>query len=58
MGMILAILSVPILAGTGIYNPKVMDQHGRCTAEPGSYRALYCGAAPQAPAIRRSHKKG
>jgi hypothetical protein len=57
MGMILAILSVPILAGTGIYNPKVME-NGRCIAEPGSYRALYCGPAPEAPPIRRPRKKG
>ena len=43
MGTILAIMAVPLLSATGIYNPPVM-QHGRCIAEPGSFDALYCPA--------------
>jgi hypothetical protein len=47
MGMILAIMSVPLLAATGIYNPPVM-RHGHCIAQPGSFDALYC-AKPDKP---------
>ena len=47
MGMILAIMAVPWLSLTGIYNPPVM-RHGQCIAEPGSFDALYC-PAPTAP---------
>ena len=36
MGMILAIMAVPWLALTGIYNPPVM-RHGQCIAQPGSF---------------------
>ena len=43
MSFILAIMSVPLLAATGIYNPPVM-RHGHCIAEPGSFDALYCPA--------------
>ena len=41
MSFIIAIMSVPFLMATGIYNPKVV-QHGYCVAEPGSYNALFC----------------
>ena len=53
MSFILAIMSVPLLAATGIYNPPVM-RHGHCIAEPGSFDALYC-PAPEAPLHRRRH---
>ena len=43
MGTIIAIMAVPFLSATGIYNPPVM-QHGRCIAEPGPVDALYCPA--------------
>jgi hypothetical protein len=56
MGFILMIMSVPWLAATGIYNPQVMH-HGRCIAEPGSFAALYCVPAPEAPPHRRRHGK-
>ena len=48
MGTILMIMAVPYLAATGIYNPQVMH-HGYCTAEPGTFDALYCMGAPAAP---------
>ena len=38
-----AIMAVPFLSATGIYNPPVM-KHGQCIAEPGSFDALYCPA--------------
>ena len=47
MSYIFAILAVPFLSATGIYDPDVM-RHGRCLAEPGSFDALYC-PAPTAP---------
>lgn len=53
MGTILAIMAVPLLSATGIYNPPVM-QHGRCIAEPGSFDALYCPAPTASP----SHSHG
>ena len=40
MTFISAIMSVPLLAATGIYNPPVM-RHGHCIAQPGSFDALY-----------------
>jgi hypothetical protein len=52
MGYILALISVPLLTATGIYDPPVM-RHGRCVAEPGSFAALYC-PAPEEP---RSHTR-
>ena len=55
MSFILAIMSVPLLAATGIYNPPVM-RHGHCIAEPGSFDALYC-PAPEAPTHHRRHAK-
>jgi len=55
MSYIFAILAVPFLSATGIYDPPVM-RHGRCIAEPGSFEALYC-PAPQAPAHRRYRKR-
>ena len=42
MGTILMIMSVPFLYATGIYNPPVVH-HGRCRAEPGTFRALLYG---------------
>jgi hypothetical protein len=50
MSFILAIMLVPWLSATGIYNPPVM-RHGHCIAEPGSFDALYCAQA-EAPANR------
>jgi hypothetical protein len=55
MTMIFAILAVPFLAATGIYNPQVMH-HGRCIAEPATFDALYC-AAPAAPPHHHPHGK-
>ncbi len=55
MTYIFAILAVPFLSATGIYDPPVM-RHGRCIAEPGSFEALYC-PAPQAPVQRRHRKR-
>ena len=55
MSFIIAIMSVPFLTATGIYNPQVMH-HGRCVAEPGSFAALYC-PAPEAPPHRRRYGK-
>ena len=56
MSFIIAIMSVPFLSATGIYNPPVMH-HGRCVAEPGSFDALYCPAPPEAPPHRRRYGK-
>jgi hypothetical protein len=47
MSYIFAIIAVPFLSATGIYDPPVM-RHGHCIAEPGSFDALYC-PAPNAP---------
>jgi hypothetical protein len=55
MSFIIAIMSVPFLTATGIYNPQVMH-HGRCIAEPGSFAALYC-PAPEPPAQYRRGKR-
>jgi len=55
MGTILAIMAVPALAATGIYDPPVM-RNGHCIAEPGSFDALYCQAAP-APDRKRQAKR-
>jgi hypothetical protein len=41
MSFIIAIMSVPFLMATGIYNPKVVH-HGYCVAQPGSFNALFC----------------
>jgi hypothetical protein len=54
MGFILAIMSVPVLGATGIYNPEVM-KNGRCIAEPGSFHALYCPAPDPTP--KRTRRK-
>ena len=43
MSYLFAIMAVPFLSATGIYNPPVMH-HGRCMAEPGGFDALYCPA--------------
>jgi hypothetical protein len=48
MGTILAIMAVPFLSATGIYNPPVMH-HGHCIAEPGTFDALYCPAPTASP---------
>jgi hypothetical protein len=56
MTFIVAIMAVPLVAGTGLYNPKVTHQ-GRCLAEPGSIHALFCAhQAPEAPAYRTKRK--
>jgi len=55
MSYIFAILAVPFLTATGIYDPPVM-RHGHCIAEPGSFEALYCpGQDTSSP--RRHHKR-
>jgi hypothetical protein len=56
MSFIFAIIAVPFLTATGIYDPPVMH-HGRCIAEPGSFDALYCASAPVAPPHHRHHTK-
>jgi hypothetical protein len=58
MGVIIAIMAVPFLMATGIYNPKVVH-HGYCIAEPGSYNALFCppNAKPH-PRYRMRAKAG
>jgi len=55
MGYIFAIMAVPFLSATGIYDPQVM-RHGRCIAEPGSFEALYC-PAPEASVKHHRRKK-
>jgi hypothetical protein len=55
MTYILAIMSVPLLTATGIYNPPVM-RHGHCVAEPGSYDALYCQGTTTQPHHRHGKK--
>ncbi|HZP08443.1 hypothetical protein [Methyloceanibacter sp.] len=45
MSYIFAIMLAPWLAATGVYNPQVVDRHHRCTAEPGSFDAIYCSSA-------------
>lgn len=54
MGFIIAIMSVPLLIGTGIYNPKVVHK-GYCIAEPGGFHALFC--PPDAKPHPRYRKK-
>jgi hypothetical protein len=56
MTYILAIMSVPLLTATGIYDPHVMRK-GRCLAEPGSYYALWCPAPPEAPPYRKHRRR-
>ena len=55
MSVILAIISVPLLSATGIYNPPVVH-HGHCIAQPGSYDALFCGDIPAAPPPTHRHR--
>lgn len=52
MGTILAIMAVPVLGATGLYNPPVM-RDGHCIAQPGSFDALYCPA----PTTPKHHRK-
>jgi hypothetical protein len=56
MGYILAIMSVPVLSATGIYNPEVM-KNGRCIAEPGSVHALFCAGQEETAPKYRTKKK-
>jgi hypothetical protein len=58
MGMILAIMAVPFLSASGVYNPPVMH-HNRCIAQPGSFDALYCPAptAALAPNVKKSRSR-
>ena len=51
MGTILAIMAVPVLSATGIYDPPVM-RNGHCIATPGSYDALFCPAPSTTPKYR------
>ena len=39
MSYIFAILAVPFLSATGVYDPPV-TRHGHCIAEPGGSHAL------------------
>jgi hypothetical protein len=56
MGFIIAIMSVPVLSASGVYNPEVM-KNGRCIAEPGSIHALFCaGQVETAPKYRYKKK--
>jgi hypothetical protein len=55
MSFIIAIMSVPFLMATGIYDPQVM-RHGRCIAKPGSFDALYCVAATEPTRHQRRRK--
>ena len=54
MSFIIAIMSVPLLIGTGIYNPKVVHK-GYCIADPGGFHALFC--PPDAKPHPRYRKK-
>jgi len=56
MSFIIAIMAVPWLMATGIYNPPVM-RHGQCIAQPGSFDALYCSGAAEAPKQQYRTKK-
>jgi hypothetical protein len=56
MSFILAIMAVPWLIATGIYNPQVVH-NGRCVAEPGSFKALYCAPGSEAAPVRRYRKR-
>lgn len=56
MSFIIAIMAVPWLAATGIYNPPVM-RHGHCIAQPGSFDALYCPAPSETPNHRPRRKR-
>jgi hypothetical protein len=49
MTYMIAIMLAPWLAATGIYHPQVVDRHGRCLAQPGSFDAIYCSGSPAAP---------
>jgi hypothetical protein len=57
MGTILAIMSVPFLSATGIYDPPVM-RHGQCIAQPGSFDALFCTPPKETPKRRHSSRQG
>jgi hypothetical protein len=54
MSFILAIMAVPWLTATGIYNPQVVHR-GYCVAEPGGFHALFC--PPEAKPHPRYRKK-
>jgi hypothetical protein len=56
MSYIFAILAVPLLSATGVYDPDVM-RHGRCMAEPGNFDALYCTPGATTPTYHRHGKK-
>jgi hypothetical protein len=56
MSFLFAIIAIPWLSATGIYNPQVVDRHGYCLAEPGSFHALYCSGAKEVPAHQRRYK--
>ncbi len=55
MSFVFAILAVPFLSATGIYDPDVM-RHGHCLAEPGSFDALYCAPGATTPTHHRHGK--
>jgi hypothetical protein len=56
MSFIIAIMAVPWLMATGIYNPPVM-RHGHCIAQPGSFDALYCQPGSVTPTNRPRRKR-
>ncbi|HXG79713.1 MAG TPA: hypothetical protein VNJ31_10295 [Methyloceanibacter sp.] len=55
MSYIFAIMAVPLLSATGIYDPPVM-RNGHCIAQPGSFDALYC-PAPEAKPKRQARRR-
>jgi len=55
MTFIIAIMAVPWLMATGIYNPPVM-RHGHCIAQPGSFDALFC-MPPSETTTQRPRRK-
>jgi hypothetical protein len=56
MTYIFAILAVPFLSATGIYDPDVM-RHGHCMAEPGGFDALFCAPGSTTPPRRHGKKQ-
>ena len=56
MSYIFAILAVPFLSATGVYDPPV-TRHGHCIAEPGSFDALYCPAPNASSPNKNRHAR-
>jgi hypothetical protein len=34
-----------LVGGSGVYHPQVVDRHGRCLAQEGSFDAIYCSTS-------------